>query len=98
MPLIHLPTPLRKFADQQSSVQVDGQTVGEALTQLASQFPGIKKQVFDDFGAIRGFVNVYVGDDDVRDLQQNDTPVTEGTAISLVPAIAGGTGSGTFGY
>src|SRR6202522_136415 len=90
MAKILIPTPLRQFTGKQDSVTVAGDTVGSALTNLTAQFPELRKQIFNDEGKVRSFVNVYLNDEDIRYLSKTDTPVKDGDAISLVPSIAGG--------
>lgn len=88
---IFIPTPLRSYADDQSSVRVGGETVGAALAQLVTEHPALKSHLYDDDGKLRSFVNLYLGDEDVRYLQQEATPLQEGDELSIVPSIAGGT-------
>ena len=91
MPKILIPTPLRQFADKKDAVEVAGATVGEALAALTTAHPDMKKNLFNDEGKLRSFVNVYLGEDDVRHLPQGDgTPLRDGDALTIVPSIAGG--------
>jgi molybdopterin/thiamine biosynthesis adenylyltransferase/rhodanese-related sulfurtransferase/molybdopterin converting factor small subunit len=90
MAKILIPTPLRQFTGKQDSVSVSGATVGEALNALTSQFPDLRKQIFNDEGKVRSFVNVYLNDEDIRYLSKDATPAKDGDTISLVPSIAGG--------
>ena len=87
---VFIPTPLRSYADGQSAVQVSGETVGVALTHLVEQHPALKSHLYDDAGKLRSFVNLYLGDEDVRYLQGEATPLSEGAELSIVPSIAGG--------
>lgn len=87
---IQIPTALRKFTDNQGSVDVDGATVGEALKNLAEKFPDVGKNILDENGTPRNFVNIYLGEDDVRSLNGVDTEVSDGQELLLVPSIAGG--------
>lgn len=91
MATIIIPTPLRKFTGNQSKVQVEASNVGEAVNRLASDYPELKKHIIDDKGSLRSFVNIFVGENDVRDLKQEQTPVGAHSVLSIVPAIAGGT-------
>src|ERR1700722_4131019 len=95
MAKILIPTPLRQFTGKQDSVTVTGDTVGSALADLTAQFPDLRKQIFNDEGKVRSFVNVYLNDEDIRYLSKTDTPVKDGDAISLVPSIAGGSALAT---
>ena len=87
---VKVPTILRTYTGGASDVTVSGGTVGEALTDLDAQYPGIGARVLDDEGRLRRFVNVYVNDDDVRFLEDLQTPTPDGTSISIIPAVAGG--------
>lgn len=87
---IVIPTPLRQFAGGQSEVEVEGATVGAALNNLTAAHSELKKHLYTDGGTLRNFVNVYVGDEDIRDLDDLDTEVKDGSEILIVPSIAGG--------
>lgn len=86
---VKIPTPLRRFTDQQGNVQIEGETVIDIIANLEKSYPGIKKRLLDESGKIRKFINIYVGEEDIRFLQQEQTKV-EGKEISIVPSIAGG--------
>ncbi len=85
-----LPAALRGFAGGQSEVVVSGRTAGEALAELTTLHGELKKHLFDEKGALRSFVNVYVNDEDVRYQSGLDTPVAPGQSVMIVPSIAGG--------
>ena len=87
-----LPTLLRAQADGASSVSADGATVVEVFASLVEQYPGLSANLLGDDGALHRFVNVYRNDDDIRYLEQLDTPVSDGDEISILPAVAGGAG------
>ena len=87
---VRIPTILRTYTDGQSEVAADGGTLGEVLEHLDGAYPGIRSRILDEQGAIRRFVNVYVGNDDVRFLEALDTSTPEGAQISVIPAVAGG--------
>lgn len=91
---ILIPTALRGFAGGQSEVQVNARTVGEALAAMTTQHPTLRKHLFADDGKLRSFVNVYLGDEDIRHARGLDTPVADGASIMIVPSIAGGSGGG----
>ncbi len=93
MPTVRIPTPLRKYTGGQDAVSVPGGTVRELVDALEAAHPGIKERIVDDSGAIRRFVNVFVGDEDIRFLDGIDTAVGEDAEVSIVPAIAGGRGA-----
>ena len=87
---IKLPTVLRAQADGQSSVSIEGATIGEVFTALVAQYPGLRGNLLDDSGGLHKFVNVYKDDDDIRYLDGLDTKVADGDEISILPAVAGG--------
>jgi molybdopterin converting factor small subunit len=90
MATIIIPTPLRKFTNQKTRLDVDGANVKEAIEDLTLNFPDLKKHLIDDNGQLRTFVNIFVGDDDIRDLNNENTEVKSGSILSIIPAIAGG--------
>lgn len=90
MTKIHIPTPLRQYAGKQSDVAVQAGTVGEALSELVSRHPDLRRHLYSDEGKLRAFVNVYVNDEDVRYLQKEATSLKDSDSISIVPSIAGG--------
>jgi molybdopterin converting factor small subunit len=90
MATVIIPTPLRKFTNQTARLHVEAGTVGEIIERLTLDFPELKKHLLDPQGSLRSFVNIFAGDDDIRDLQKEKTPVNASTVISIVPAIAGG--------
>jgi len=90
MATIVIPTPLRKFTNNTAKLQIKSGTISESITELTNNFPELKRHLLDDKGQIRSFVNIFVGDDDIRDLQQEQTIIKDDTIVSIVPAIAGG--------
>ncbi len=90
MAKILIPTPLRQFVDKKDTVEVTGSTVGEALNALTAAHPDLKKQIYNDEGKMRSFVNVYLNDEDIRYIKKEATPLSDGDTISIVPSIAGG--------
>lgn len=90
MATIRIPTTLRTLTGGSSTVEVEGSTIGETLANLDAAHPGFRDRLFDDDGALRRFVNVFLADDDVRYLDGVDTPVPDGAEISIIPAVAGG--------
>ena len=87
---VRIPTILRQLTGGASEVQVDGATLSEVLTSVDTAHPGVAGRVLDDDGKIRRFVNVYVGDEDVRFASGLETPTPDGAMISIIPAVAGG--------
>ena len=90
MPTVRIPTQLRTLTAGQGEVSVGGSTVGEVLKALDAAHPGLAERLFDDTGALRRFVNVFVADDDVRFREGLDTPVADDETLSIIPAVAGG--------
>jgi sulfur-carrier protein adenylyltransferase/sulfurtransferase len=87
---IHIPTPLRPFTEKLDVVQANGATVGEVLQDLTTRYAGLKQHLYAADGRLRSFVNIYVGDEDIRYLQKEQTPVTDGQTLSIIPSVAGG--------
>lgn len=87
---VRIPTILRSYTGGVSEVSAEGGTLAEVLESLESSYPGIKARVLDDAGALRRFVNIYVGDDDVRFIGGLAAEVADGAKISIIPAVAGG--------
>ncbi|MDL5054467.1 MoaD/ThiS family protein [Oscillatoria laete-virens NRMC-F 0139] len=91
MPIqVMIPTPLRKFTGDKDTVEATGSTIRELIDSLEGNYPGIKERLLSPEGQIPRFLNIYLGDEDVRHLQQLDTPVKDGDSVSIIPAIAGG--------
>ena len=87
---VRIPTPLRKLTNNEEIVEVDAKTIRDAILELQSRYPGIKERLLDDDGSVRRFVNVYVNEEDIRFLQNQETPIKDGDEVSIIPAIAGG--------
>lgn len=87
---VRIPTQLRTLTNGSKEVDVEGATVGDVLRSLDEVHPGVGERIFDEEGQLRRFVNVFLADEDVRFLQGLDTPVADGSTISIVPAVAGG--------
>ena len=87
---VRIPTILRTYTGGESEVSATGGTLTEVLDDLDASYSGIRGRIVDEAGALRRFVNVYVGNDDVRFLENLDTPTPDGTQISVIPAVAGG--------
>ena len=90
MATIRIPTPLRKYTEGNQEVTVSGANVRELLDNLNGSHAGIGERIRDAKGEVRRFVNIFVGDEDIRFLEGLDTPVKDGDEISIIPAIAGG--------
>ena len=89
---VRLPTALRAYAGQQARVEVEAKTVAEAMDALARQHPDLRAHLFEDSGRLRSFVNLFLGEKDVRSLQGVETPLREGDTLLVVPSVAGGSG------
>ena len=87
---VRIPTILRTYTGGAGEVPAEGSTLAEVLSSLEDSHPGIRARVLDDTGALRRFVNVYVGDEDVRFAGGLDAEVADGAKISIIPAVAGG--------
>jgi molybdopterin synthase sulfur carrier subunit len=87
---VRIPTPLRRFTQNVAEVQAEGSSVGQVIDHLDAKFPGLKERLCDESGQLRRFVNVYVGEEDIRFLQGLDTAVGNETLVSIIPAVAGG--------
>lgn len=90
MTTLRIPTPLRTYTGGNSEVTVTGGKMSEALNDLTNQFPAIKPHLFNEAGELRPFVNLFVGESNIRDLQGLETPLKDGDKIMLIPSIAGG--------
>lgn len=87
---VRIPSPLRNLTAGEGEVFVSGSNVRELIAGLEAKYPGIQERLCDEAGDIRRFVNVFVGQEDIRFLKGLDTPVEAGTEVSIIPAIAGG--------
>jgi sulfur-carrier protein len=87
---VRIPTTLRTLTGGQPEVSLNGSSVRDVLANLDSAHPGFADRLLDDHGNLRRFVNVFVADDDIRFLEGLDTPVPDGTELSIIPAVAGG--------
>lgn len=87
---VRIPTPLRAATGGASEVSVNAASIRELVESLDRAHPGLRARICDDSGEIRRFVNVFVGDEDIRFLKGLDTPLTDGVQVSIIPAVAGG--------
>jgi molybdopterin synthase sulfur carrier subunit len=90
MATVIIPTPLRKFTNNAAKLTVQANSISEMIQGLTKDFPDLRKHLLDANGKVPSFINIFVDDDDIRNLQQEQTVVKENTTISIVPAIAGG--------
>ena len=87
---VRIPTPLRKLTHDVEVVQVSSGTIAGAIAELQNQFPGIAERLMDEKGEVRRFVNIYLNEEDIRFLDNQNTPLQDGDEVSIVPAVAGG--------
>ena len=87
---VHIPTPLRKLTDAKAEVRIEADTVKALIANMDARYRGMGDKLVDGDGAVRGYVNLYVNDEDIRFQQGMDTPLADGDTVSIVPAIAGG--------
>lgn len=90
MPTIKIPAPLRPYADGQRALILPGRNVAEILEEIVTLYPELKKHLYGDDTQLRPFVNLFLGDENIKGLQGLDTPLTEGDIILIIPSIAGG--------
>ncbi len=89
MPSIKIPTPLRAYTGNQAQITVSGSTVGAALDDLTAKHPELRQHLYDG-DKLRNFVNVFIGEEDVRFLDGMETEIEEGDNLRIIPSIAGG--------
>ena len=90
MATLIIPTPLRKFTNGNAVFEASATSVNELLLALSFENEGIKKHLFDDAGELRSFIRVYVGDEDINELEGGNTKIDDGDEVIIIPAIAGG--------
>ncbi len=90
MATIRIPTPLRSYTGGQSEVTVAGQNVAEALVDLTGRYPTLRQHLFNGENQLRPFVNLFLGEENIKDLQGVETPLQENDRLMLIPSIAGG--------
>lgn len=90
MPSIRIPTPLRSYTGGQPEIKVQGSTVAQAMDSLVSQYPSLRPHLFADNGDLRPFVNLFLGEENVKDLQGMETVLRDDDRLMLIPSIAGG--------
>ena len=94
MTVIRIPTPLRAYTGGMKEVEISGDSVGSAMEALTQQYPSVTPHLFDDQGAIRSYVNLFLNDEDIRNLLGLETPITKSDRLMIIPSIAGGTAHG----
>lgn len=89
MASIKIPTPLRAYTNGEAVIQVQGATVGEVLADLTSQHPTLRQHIYEG-EQLRSFVNIFIGEDNARDLEGLETPINANDNLRIIPSIAGG--------
>lgn len=87
---VRLPGSLRDAVGGTTKVEASGHTLAEVIADLDRRYPGFRAQILDERGAIRTYVNVFIGEKDARELGGTEAPVPEGGEVMLIPAMAGG--------
>lgn len=90
MTTLKIPTPLRYYTDGQAEIVVKGENVAAAMRSLVEQYPTLEQHLYNGHGDLRNFVNLFLGQDNIKDLQGLETPLQEGDTLRLIPSIAGG--------
>jgi molybdopterin converting factor small subunit len=90
MPVLRIPTPLRSYTNGQSEIPVQGGTVAEAMNDLMGQYPSLQPHLYNGTGALRPFVNLFIGENNIKDLKGLETPLRADDRLLLIPSIAGG--------
>lgn len=90
MSMLKIPSPLRSYTNGSAEVVVRGANVGEAMKYLVEQYPALKPHLYNGDESLRPFVNLFLGEDNIKDLQGLDTPLAESSTLRLIPSIAGG--------
>jgi molybdopterin synthase sulfur carrier subunit len=87
---VRIPAPLRKLTGEQDIIKAKGSTAGEVIQWLTDNYPGLRERLRDEQGEVRRFITIYVNNEDIRYIQNLETPLREGDQLSIIPAIAGG--------
>ncbi len=90
MPTLRIPTPLRSYTSGQSEVDLSGNTVGEIMNDLVTQYPALRPHLFNGENELRPFVNLFINEENIREMDGLATPLQEGDRVMLIPSIAGG--------
>ena len=90
MTTLKIPTPLRQYTEGQAEVAVRGSNVASAMRNLVEQYPALEQHLYNGDGEMRAFVNLFLGENNTRDLQGLETPLSEGDTLRIIPSIAGG--------
>lgn len=91
MATIVIPTPLRKFTNQNRSFETDKNNLSDAIAQFVETYPEVKENLLDEEGNVRSYIKIYIGDEEVSPSQNGTVELSDNTEVSIIPAIAGGT-------
>lgn len=87
---VHIPSSLRESTEQQSQVELNAETVGAAIQQLVASYPALNGKLLSPSGELHSFVNVFIGERNIRQMQGLATELSHGQTLLIVPALAGG--------
>ena len=87
---VHVTSVIQKVVENQRQFEADGGTIAELMTNIEQRYPGFREQITDDAGEFHRFVNIYLNDEDIRYLDGPQTELSDGDAVSILPALAGG--------
>lgn len=90
MATVQIPTPLRKYTNQQSKIEVEENNVEKAIHELVQEYPDLRENLLDENGNIRSYINIFVGSNNIKSLDKEQTAIKEDDLVNIVPAIAGG--------
>lgn len=90
MAILKIPTPLRSYTNGQVEVTVGGRNVAEAMEQLVGRYPALRPHLYNGDGRLRPFVNIFIGENNVKDMQGMETPMDDDARLLIIPSIAGG--------
>lgn len=90
MPILRIPTPLRSYTDGQAELDLQGSNVAQVMDDLIVHYPALRPHLFNGDGQLRPFVNLFLNEENVKDLQGMGTPLSAGDRLMLIPSIAGG--------
>ena len=87
---VHVTSVIQKVVENQRQFEADGGTIAELMTNIEQRYPGFREQITDEAGEFHRFVNIYLNDEDIRYLDGPATELSDGDAVSILPALAGG--------
>ena len=90
MATIIIPTPLRKYTNQNRTFETEKENLSDAIQQFIDEYPDVKENLLDENGNVRSYIKLYIGDEEVSPTENGSIELSEDTEVSIVPAIAGG--------